>query len=53
MKEYKNPISGIDLPRGGSMNGTTVLPLDKDPAIEIKEQLKLKMEAMRIEGIKA
>lgn len=48
LKEYKNPISGVDLPKVGSMNGTTFLPQDKDPALEIKEQLKLKMQTMRI-----
>jgi hypothetical protein len=49
LKEYKNPISGIELPRGGTMNGTTFLPQDKDPAIAIKEQLKHNMQRLKIE----
>merc|ERR1712150_269454 len=52
LKECKNPISGVDLPRGGSMNGTTFLPQDKDPAIAITEQLKYKMQRLRIEESK-
>ena len=31
------------------MNGTTILPKDKDPAIAIKEQMKLKMECLRLD----
>lgn len=51
LKEYKNPISGVDLPRGGSMNGTTpFLPKDKDPQLEIEEQLKSKVESLQLEG---
>jgi len=49
LKEYTNPISGVELPRCGSMNGTTFLPQDKDPAIAIKEQLKLKIHRLKIE----
>jgi len=49
LKEYTNPFSGVEVPRGGSMNGTTFLPKDKDPAVAIMEQIKLKMHRMKTE----
>ena len=51
MKEYKNPFSGVDLPKCGTMNGSTYLPKDKDPGIEIERQLKLQLDEMKLEGI--
>lgn len=50
LKEYKNPFSGVDLPKCGTMNGSTYLPKDKDPGIEIERQLKLQLDEMKLEG---
>jgi len=44
VKEYENAISGVRTTAFGSMNGTTLLPTDKDPSIEMARQIKQSMK---------
>jgi len=49
-KEFFNPISGVEITAGcGTMNGTTLLPTDRDPAIEVEQQLKKHMADLKID----
>ena len=51
-KEYENAISGVRTTAFGSMNGTTLLPTDKDPSIEMARQIKqsMKLDEISKEG---
>merc|ERR1712012_281123 len=44
VKEYENAISGVRTTAFGSMNGTTLLPTDKDPSIEMARSIKQSMK---------
>jgi len=48
VKEYVNAISGVKTTAFGSMNGTTSLPLDKDPAIEVARQVKQSLADLKL-----